>query len=284
MTVRDALPDAGPYKALLGKVDSALFRLGGMGQTPSCRQVAPWVFCAVDLTISEQDAARHYAQVSAALVRDLTQVTGQSAAPLIVVTQGGGFRDNGRVEAVLAEGRFDLDNPGVRAIVATPSYPWPLMPDTPATPSPISALIMDELCDLAVHAVQSGNRWFCPSLQAAYLDGQQILAEFSSLDGLELAEGRHGFRLDGGDQELPEITGAEVISERFIRLHLAEVPEATNLHLSYAWGHDEAEHQGEYTANHGAVRDRWQADSRAVPGQTLYRYALSGRVPLLRKG
>ncbi|MTI02785.1 hypothetical protein [Roseibium sp. RKSG952] len=282
ITAADADPHAEPYRLLLERVKVACATLKGWEKALVIDRLRLGLLRG-DMTISELDAARHYRQTATSLVRDLTQITGQSAEPVIVVTQGGGFKDTGRVEALLSEGRFDLDNPGVKSVVATPSYPWPLMPGTLATPSSVSALMMDELCDLAVQAVQMGKQWFCPSLQIAHLEGREILAEFSSMDGLVLENDAHGFRLDGIAQNLPAIIGAEVISDRHIRLVLEEEPDESELSLAYAWGHVGSEDRENRTANHGALRDRWQADSRAVSGQTLHRYALSGRVPLLRK-
>ncbi len=52
-----------------------------------------------------------------------------------------------------------------------------------------------------------------------------------------------------------------------------------DLHLAYAWGH-RGQGDGNQSANHGALRDRWHHRSWAVKGGTLRRFALPGRVPL----
>lgn len=273
----DSLPDAPAYIALLRKVARGRDNLAAWEKSFAIDRLRLGLLRG-DQNLAREEAAAHYSVVARQLTSDLAELTGQSALPLVVLTQGCGFRDEGRVEALLAEGAFDIENPGVMAVVATPTYPFPLMEGTPSTLQPDSTLMVDELCDLAVASHQAGHRWYCPSLQLARLKGQEIHAEFSSMDGLVLDDGPHGFRVEGCEAAVSVIR-AEVISDRVVRLELSDIPKGDALRLTYAWGHSEPR-QG-YAANCGSLRDRWQTSSTVLPGQVLFRYGLSGQVPVL---
>lgn len=278
----DTAPEAKPYQALLAKVEKAVAALARWDKTLHIDRVRLGLMRGTQ-SLPQAEAAAHLSETAMRLSRDLCQRTGQAAAPLMICIQSAGTRENGRNEAILAEGRFDQDNPGLNALVVSPAYPWPLMEGTPGTPAPASAMIMDELSALAVSAHHKGQRWYCPSLQLARLKGAEIIAEFATMDGLVLRGRAHGFRLSGS-QEQPAITKVDVISDRTVRLTLAAEPAAGDLTLSYAWGAGAQEARPGYAANAGSLSDRWQAPSTTVADQVLRRYALSGSVPVLRHG
>lgn len=280
---QDAAPGAAPYQALLSKVKKACASLGDWDKSLHIDRVRLGLLAGAPQT-QETDAASHYSQTATQITKDLSALTGQSAPPFIVVIQSAGFRHDGCSEVILAEGQFDLDNPALTALVPTPAYPWPLMAGTPASPSPEAALIMDELCVLALTERQNGRPWHCPALHRATVSGRVVTAQFSSMDGLHLEEGRpHGFRLETG-AATPQIVKVEVISDNEIRLELDSEIVGSGGRLAYAWGHETSDPHGSHSANHGALRDRWSQPSIALPEQTLYRYALSGRVPLILRG
>lgn len=229
----------------------------------------------------QADAAAHYATVAAAITADLTALTQQDSPAVTVVFQSAGSRSDGRSEVILAEGQFDLDNLTVPAIVPSPTYPWPLMPGTPSTPSAEAALVLDELSMLAVAAFHAGQKWFCPYMRSATLAGRTITVEFTSLAGLHLEGGPHGFHILGAENP-PKITKAEVMAGDRVALHLDTDAPATALTLAYAWGHHDPDNTADHTANHGALRDGWEQPSRSLPGQVLHRFALAGRVPIAR--
>ena len=228
---------------------------------------------------TEAAAADHYADVARSLTADLVELTGQHAPPIVVVIPQAGTRNDGTSEVSLAEARLDLDKDSLTTVVPTPAYPWPLMEGTPATASPEAALVMDELSALAVRERQNGRPWHCPALQIAKVEDRTVLAQFSSMNGLALEDGPHGFHLIGST-EPPAITRVEVVSEGEIRLELDTEVNAEGLQLAYAWGHQSSALGADRSANHGSLRDKWQHRSWAAPGQTLRRFALPGRVPL----
>ena len=278
ITAVEAMRGGAPYEALLEQVRTGRDALENWGKTLFVDRLRLALLAGAPQT-PEDEAAAHYAQVSQDLLQDLKQITDQSAPPFVVVVQGAGLRDNGASEVILAEGRFDTDNPALKALVPTPAYPWPLMPDTPATHSPEASLVMDELCVLAVSERQAGRPWHCPALQLAMASSRVVTAQFSSMAGLLLEDGAHGFRILGHEAS-PTVVEAEVISDTHVRLHLDAEVTSEGLSLAYAWGHEAREDVPDHAANHGALRDRWEQPSMALPGQTLKRYALSGRVPL----
>lgn len=277
-TPSDTKPEAAPYKSFLARVKQAEQNLRAQGKRFSVERLRLGLLRGA-LDISETEAARTYFEDATRMAQDLAKITGQTGLPLIVVTQGAGLRNRGDIEALLAEGAFDIRNVGLNCVVATPTYPFPIMDDTQGTLRPEAALLVDELCDLAVTARQSGKWWYCPSLRLTKLSGREILAEFSAMNGLVLDDGQHGFKLEGVGS-LPTITRAEVVADRTVRLELSSEPGANAVALSYAWGHRETR-EG-FAANHGGLRDAWEQESALQSGRMLYRFALSGRVPLLR--
>ncbi|MDB6455225.1 hypothetical protein [Falsirhodobacter sp. 20TX0035] len=54
-----------------------------------------------------------------------------------------------------------------------------------------------------------------------------------------------------------------------------------DLTVRYAWGQTGDRGDG-FTANRGSLTDQWSQASRLVSGATHYRYARSGRAPIVR--
>jgi len=220
--------------------------------------------------ITETSADFHYASVGNGLRLEMAEQTGQAALPLLVVSQGAGTRTDGTSEVILAEGRLHWNHFALGIVVATPTYPYPLMRGTPGTLSAHSALIVSELESRAIEARQNGEDWYCPSLEEARCTGHQIKLRFATMSDLVLGEGPHGFAVSAGEIASVQVEGTYVIIE-------LTAPPAEEITLSYAWGQT-TERDGPYVANHGALRDSWEATSLLSPGETLHRYALSGRV------
>lgn len=227
----------------------------------------------------EAEITATYRDLIGWLEEAIPQNTGQGTLPYFVLSQSAGSRTNGRAPRILAEGRLEASYPAGRVVVAGPAYPYALMPDMPSTPDPAERLLMDELEALAVATCQSGGRWFCPELRLATWSGTEITAAFTSLTPLVLDPGPHGFRLEGAPEDL-EILSAEQVDDTRIRLTCNRAPDEAGLALAYAWGWSKAARDG-YPANHGAVRDSWEAQSLLSPDWTLRRYALAGVVPLM---
>jgi hypothetical protein len=229
--------------------------------------------------LEPDDAKRLYLDVIDWVQQAVPRLTGQGIAPACVLTQGAGSRHDGRSGVILAEAMLEAARPTARVVVAGPAYPYPLMDGMPATPTDEARLLMDEVEANALRALASGARWFCPSLRLATWSGNTITAAFTSLTPLVLENGPHGFRIDGGADDLA-ITSVEVVKGNRVRLTCNREPSEAGLTLAYAWGWTKGP-DATRPANHGALRDSWSAPSVAVPGRTLYRYALSGRVALL---
>lgn len=281
ITQQDVAPDGKAYKALFEKLRKARVNMHAWGKPLVVDRIRVGLLRG-EPSCNEADAQTHYARVARRLVADVMATTGQGVPPLLVIVQGAGFVDNGALPALLAEARFEEDNADLRAVVATPSYPFALLPDTTSTPHPNAAAMMDELCSLAAMERHENRPWVCPNLQFAQLVTEhEIVAEFSSLDGLVLGDGFHGFRLDSATP-VPQIQSVSVLSDRKVQLVLDGPIESRDpVHLTYAWGTSPDPKRPLHVANRGALRDRWSRASDAVPGQTLYRYALSGRVPVV---
>lgn len=221
-------------------------------------------------------ADAHYADTARTLGRLTSAVTGQASLPHIVVAQSAGSRSNGRSGVILAEARLDLDHPTLKFIVATPKYPYPFLPGMPATHDGESAALIDELKALAVDQVQQGNPWRCPSLSLVRREGDELRAHFVTQTDLALDRDRpHGFALHGCDNGAT-VTGVRIIrGQPIVRIFCDKPPTGDRLALTYAWG-AMSEGREDRAANHGNLRDTWGAESLAVPGRILRRYALSG--------
>ncbi|KAA2317190.1 hypothetical protein DL237_00050 [Pseudooceanicola sediminis] len=224
----------------------------------------------------EAQADAHYARTALWLGRAVAATTGQASVPHIVVAQSAGTRDDGTSGVILAEARLDLDHPTLKFIVATPGYPYGFLPGMPATHDATSAALMDEIKVLAVRQTQQGTPWRCPSLSLVHPDGDELRAHFITDAGLAFdPDEPHGFALHGCDNGA-QITGVRVMrGPPIVRIFCDKAPTGAALSLSYAWGAT-ADGQQDRAANRGGLRDTWQADSLAVPGHVLRRYALSG--------
>ncbi len=227
--------------------------------------------------VSEIIADQHYADVAQNLRCDITSASGQTNFPLIVVSQSAGQQQNGASNVALAEGRLDIEHPTLGFVIATPKYPFAMMPEMPGTHTAKASALIDELECLAVASVQSGNCWHCPSMELAALSKRKLYVKFSTITDLILDEGPHGFSIDGCENGA-KITNVKAEGEMVI-LTLNKEPKG-DLHVVYAWGAKSDESNG-MPANHGALRDSWSAQSVAFPDVTLFRYALSGRVKVL---
>ncbi|MDN5785618.1 hypothetical protein [Pseudorhodobacter sp.] len=203
----------------------------------------------------------------------------QNSLPTMVVSQSCGGRTDGRSNLMLAEGRLDVMNAGLGLVLATPTYPFRLMPDTVATLLPQDRLLVDELEALAVAEVQQGRPWYCPTLRQVFQSGDNLIADFATLTALELAEGPHGFGLEGctNDARIVSVTAS---GERVV-LQLDRVPEGRGMMLAYAWGHRRDTATDDRPANHGALREVWQGQSLIAPDRPLRRYALAARLPVM---
>jgi hypothetical protein len=281
ITAPEALRGAPAYDALLAQVQASCTVLEDWGKSLFIDRVRLALLAGAPQT-PNTEAAVHYGDVATALSHDLTAITGQTSSPLFVVIQSAGTRTSGLGEVIIAEGRFDIDNPLLNGLVPTPAYPWPLMSGTPSTHSPQAALLMDEISMIAVSERQQGRPWHCPSLQFATTSGLVVTAQFSSMAGLKLEDGPHGFHFLGAT-DTPNITRVEVISDAEVQLHLDAEISGADIFLAYAWGHEVNHQDTDRSANHGALRDNWEHPSVAVPDQMLRRFALSG-VTLISPG
>lgn len=216
----------------------------------------------------------HYAAIAHEMRGDITLATGQTAFPLVLVSQGAGTQTNGTSEVILAEGRLDLVHPTIGFIVATPKYPFQMMENMPGTHTPESAALIDEIECIALAEVHAGQPWYCPSMQSAMRDQKRIVVEFSTLSDLVFGEGFHGFHLYGCEN------GAKIVSveasKKTIIIMLDKEP-IGSIQIRYAWG-VVSSHEDGWAANNGSLRDSWSVKSAIVDGAYLSRFALSGRV------
>ncbi len=224
--------------------------------------------------ISEEFVDTHYADVAHNLREDVTRLSKQTAFPIVVVSQSAGLQTDGSSEVILAEGKLDIQHPSVGIVVATPAYPFPMVKDMPGTHTAQSAALIDEMESIAISAIHSGQRWYCPSMQSATLDGKIITVDFAVLEELVLDDGFHGFTLVGAENKV-KIKSVKA-HEKTVSIALDKEPKG-ELSLNYAWGVKEKKGDG-FSANKGALRDTWSAKSAIFADQMLYRFALSGRV------
>jgi|GEM_PF-3034804 len=219
-------------------------------------------------------AREHYGLVANGLRLEAVEVTRQAAFPRPMVNQGFGTRTDGTSEVILAEGRLDWDFFSLGFIVPTPLYPFELVAGSPASLTPAALLMVREIEALAIAELALAREWFCPSLEEATLSGSTITARFATLSGLVIRDpANHGFTLTGSSP--PAITGVTV-SGGYATITLAAAPTG-GVTLNYAFGRSGDPGDGK-PANRGSITDSWSQASAAVPGQTLYRFARSGRV------
>jgi len=228
-------------------------------------------------TLSEVTADQHYADIAQSLRTDLTVASGQTSLPLVVVSQSAGLQRDGTSEVILAEGRLDIEHPTLGFIVATPKYPFPMIPEMPGTHTPEASALIDELECIAINSVQSGQPWHCPSMELAALSKRKLYIKFSTLSDLVLGDGPHGFSVEGCDNGAT-ITNVKTDGDKVV-LTFNKAPTG-DLHILYAWGSKSDKANG-MAANQGALRDSWSTGSLVYPETQLFRYALSGRVKVL---
>lgn len=280
LTAREATRGAPAYDAIITSIQSSAEVLGRWDKRLFVDRVRLALLSGAPRT-SQSDATLHLATVASQLSEDIVHGTGQAVAPAFVVVQSAGSRIDGASAVILAEGRFDLDNPALKAIVSSPAYPWALMDGTPATQSAAGALLLDELSMRAVAARQAGKPWFCPYMRLATCRGRKITVEFSTMNGLVLEDGPHGFHILSNASET-DIATVEVTSASEVTLTLANDPPDAEMQLAYAWGHRTDTSSAHHTANHGSLRDQWETQSIGLPDQTLRRFALAGCVKVQR--
>lgn len=257
-----ALSDFGGRRLFVDRVGLGL--LGGAPLTPEAEADALYA-----------DTARHMGKA-------LARITGQGSTPAFVIRQGAGTRTDGTSEVILAEGRLNIRHPTLGFVVATPSYPFAFLDDMPATLTPQSHLLADEMETIALYETQSGRNWQCPLLRYAQFHdpqpGTMIEAEFTTMAPLVLDKGPHGFTLEGVTNGA-KITSITLSGPDRVTITLDTPPEGENIALCYAFG-GKTDKPTEKPVNQGALRDTWATPSQTLPGITLHRYALSARVPV----
>jgi len=276
-TPADFHPDAPLSRTLEARLEQAVSQAASHGRSLHVDRVSLGL-CAGAPSLSPEAVQAVYRDVILRLGRLVPERTGQTSAPVFVLTQAAGSRSDGRAGAILAEAGLEADFPVSKVVIAGPAYPHALMPDMPATADPAERLLMDEREAEAVAALQRGERWFCPSLRLATYSANRITAAFTSLAPLVLDDGPHGFRIDGA-ADAPRILSAELIDGDRILIECDGPLDGISARLAYAWGWT-TPRDGPCTANHGAVRDSWERPSMVRPGRTLHRNALAGVVPI----
>ncbi len=279
ITEAEALPDSPHYQSLIERIAAAREALAGWNKTLFVDRIALSLLSGAAGT-TQAAALQHYGDVAHAIRTDAARAAGQASPPHIVVSQSAGTATDGTSEVILAEGQLDITHPALGIIVATPTYPFALMDDMPATLDPQSAMLVDELEALAIAAVQDNTRWFCPSLRSAQSNGRTIKATFSALGNLEVGDGPHGFAITCAGAT-PAITNVSVQGQDVILQLDGNVP--ADAHITYAWGASAKKTTGRF-ANAGSLRDQWSRPSVMVPGQTLHRYGLAGRAAITPAG
>lgn len=277
VTAQETDPGHATYQTMLDRISTARDALQDRGKSLFVDRVALRLLTG-EPQLTEAQAAAHYVSVARALRKDIPLVTGQGSFPMIVLSQGAGSQVDGRSEVILAEGRLDLDNPTMKFVVASPSYPFAFMDEMPASHSADAQMLIDELEALAVSERQRGRPWHCPSLRFASLDGNEITAEFTTLSPLIFEGDPGGFSLEGCENDAQiEAVDAE---GHCVQVQCNTPPKGRALRLCYAWGAS-ADGKTACAANRGSLRDSWSRASLTSPGKTLFRYALSGRVNIV---
>jgi hypothetical protein len=278
ITPDEAMPGSSGYSRLMDRIAAARLALQGWNKAFHLDRISLRLLAGAPQS-SFQDALRHYGAVAKSIRHDAAVAAGQSSFPHIIVSQSAGTAKDGTSEVILAEGQLDTAHPALGILVATPTYPYARMQDMPATLEPAAQMRVDELEALAVAARQENQPWFCPSLRQAYGRETLVLVEFAALSPLVLETGFHGIDIVGASNS-PQITNV-AITGTTVRLTLDKVPEGRDVFITYAWGAQrDAATDGKH-ANQGALRDSWSHPSLLQPGETLHRYALSGRVRLM---
>ena len=199
----------------------------------------------------------------------------QDIFPRILVNQSAGTRFDGTSEVILAEGRLDIEHFSIGFVVVQPTYPFTIAEGTAGTVGAKSSLIQAEIEAHAMAVSMAGKKWFCPSLESAQQIGATIECRFASKEDLtSVAPEVEGFQIYGVESK-SKIKNVK-IDGKVVLLELSS-PEVKASHVSYAWGMKASGADHKF-ANFGTLCDDWVEPSLLLPGETLRRYALSGRV------
>lgn len=278
ITHDEALPDSPKYRALVERIATARSSLQGWNKRLYLDRISLSLLAGTPAT-PLNEALNHYATVAKAMRYDAAIAAGQASFPHIVVSQSAGTATDGRSDVILAEGQLDVVHPTLGFVVATPKYPFALVPDMPATHTSSAQMMIDELEVLAVAALQDNQRWYCPALRQAYGKDRHLVVEFAALSDLVMDDDFHGFAIEGAENA-PQITDVR-LHGKTVQLTLDQTPKGRDLRVTYAWGAHRATAGDGRAANRGALRDSWSSDSILQPKLTLHRHALSGRVRIM---
>lgn len=263
------------YNGLLADLASAVASLAPWGKTLVIDRLMLSLLGGAPTT-SEIAADVEYAAIAQELRADIVEITGQSQpVQAVVVSQSIGTRTDGRSTVALAEAKLDYLHPTMQFVVATPRHPFALEPGTAATLTRSAAAVVSEIEARAVAERAAGRQWYCPRLQSASRSGTTITAQFVAMSDLVLGT-QHGFSFDG-DTAGAAITNVTV-SGQTATITVDKAPSA-EAQLCLAWGRTGDPGDGK-AANRTTIRDQWSEPSLLVPGQTLYRHALSMRVSI----
>lgn len=278
ITRDEALLDSPKYRALIDRIATARASLQGWNKRLHLDRISLSLLAGAPAT-ALNEALDHYASVAKAMRYDAAAAAGQASFPHIVVSQSAGTATDGRSDVILAEGQLDMAHPTLGFVIATPKYPFALVPEMPATHTSSAQMMIDELEVLAVAARQDNHRWYCPALRQAYGQDRHLVVEFAALSDLVLEDGFHGFAIEGAENA-PQITDIKLRGTT-VHLTLDKAPKGGDLRVTYAWGALRAKGGDGRAANRGALRDSWSRDSILQPDLTLHRHALSGRVRIM---
>ena len=274
----DALAGSAPREALRAKVAAARTALAAWGKDLFVDRIGLALLEGAPAT-GQATADLHYAAVANSIRAEIAEAAGQVPMPVVVVSQSAGTRTDGTSAVILAEGNLDWAHWSLGLIVATPKYPFPLQAGSPAALTPEAAMQVSELEALAVTERLAARDWYGPTIGAqASLSGAVITVPFTAMSALVIRDpANHGFAVDG------VANGATIasvaVSGTNARITMSAVPTGT-LTVRYAFGRIGDQGDG-YPANRGSLTDSWSQPSRMVSGATLYRYARSGRAPVL---
>lgn len=263
------------YNGLLADLASGVASLAPWGKTLVIDRLMLSLLGGAPST-SEIATDVEYAAIAQELRADIVEITGQSQpVQAVVVSQSIGTRTDGRSTVALAEAKLDYLHPTIQFVVATPRHPFALEPGTAATLTRSAAAVVSEIEARAVAERAAGRQWYCPRLQSASRSGTTITAQFVAMSDLVLGA-THGFSFDG-DTAGAAITNVTV-SGQTATITVDKAPSA-EAQLCLAWGRVGDPGDGK-AANRTTIRDQWSEPSLMVPGQTLYRHALSMRVAI----
>ena len=274
----DALAGSPHREALKNKVAAARVALSAWGKDLFVDRIGLALLEGAPTTL-QATADLHYAAVANSIRAEIADAAGQIPMPVVVVSQSAGTRTDGTSEVILAEGNLDWAHWSLGLIVATPKYPFPLQAGSPATLTPEGAMQVSELEALAVTERLAARDWYGPTIGAQCTRaGAVITVPFTAMSNLVIRNpANHGFAVDG-------VTNGATIASVAVSgtnalITMSAVPTGT-LTVRYAFGRTGDQGNG-YPANRGSLTDSWSQPSRMVSGATLYRYARSGRAPVV---